>query len=334
MEFRFLRRSFLELQVNNHLRPPTPRRSRWCTSTRCRPRPPCRRRRKRIRTGGRRRGRRGGNGGGSVRSSEEARGVSAGGSPRRASMGPEDSRTGLAGQTRKPGRARARLEWPGASARLMATWRPVDLATWTKSASRQVDKSKVRGAGTGRGESAFLNGLAVVDRRTFGGEGRSAFAAERWTKTLVGRTLRAATGFVQAQTAKKRALGLAAALPLFPGDDDIRRFHLEPPFSSPGTPAGTAHDDETVSLLGEQSRDETRKLERALKQVLRCENIRFCGFDVHGVRASRKEPREGFWPVRGVTRRRIPERRTLVKHGHPKRRTPYHFSVPREGPFW
>ena len=47
-------------------------------------------------------------------------------------------------------RDRARLEWPGASARLMATWRPVDLTTWTRSASRQVDKSKGRRAGTGR----------------------------------------------------------------------------------------------------------------------------------------------------------------------------------------
>jgi len=33
--------------------------------------------------------------------------------------------------------------------RPVTTWRPIDLATWTKSASRQVDKSKGRRAGTG-----------------------------------------------------------------------------------------------------------------------------------------------------------------------------------------
>ena len=160
-----------------------------------------------------------------------------------------------------------------------------------------------------------LNGLAVVGRRTFGDEGRAAFAAECRTKAFVGRTFRAAARFVQSEPAEKGALGLTAALPLFPGDDDVRRFHLRPPSSSPGTPAGTAHDDETVSLFGEQSRDETRKLERALKQVLRCENIRFCGFDVHGVRDFRSRPREGCWPVRGATMR-------MIAHGRGRGKRP------------
>lgn len=81
------------------------------------------------------------------------------GSARHASTDLKGSRTSPTRQTRKPGHSARRVAGTsriGMAGRTrptdgnLATGRLDDLTTWTRSASRQVDKSKVRRAGTGR----------------------------------------------------------------------------------------------------------------------------------------------------------------------------------------